>query len=287
MHAADALAPSDGAAAGPPVVVDSHVHLLPGRLGEKVRAIFEDLGGYDLAYPADHAAVCEQLASEGVGTIWTLPYAHRPDVATSLNDAAIATARRGLAVQVVAGATLHPHDADPVSILRRAVEDGGARVLKLHCSVGGFGPLDPGLEPVWDYVEAVRLPVVVHAGRAVDGVSGHDDLAPLDELARRHPEARVIIAHCGHDHEADALRIVADHPNVHADLTPVVNRLVQVPPAEAVRWSDRLLFGTDAPNTELGAASCRTHVESFGLEPDALAAVLGGNARRLVAEVRS
>jgi predicted TIM-barrel fold metal-dependent hydrolase len=277
MHAPDAA----------PDVVDSHVHLLPGRLGEKVRGIFEDLGGYDLAYPADHAAVCERLASEGVRTIWTLPYAHRPDVAVSLNEAAVATARSGLAVQVVAGATVHPQDTDPVSILRRAVEDSGARVLKLHCSVGDFGPLDVGLEAVWDYVEAVRLPVVVHAGRAVDGVSGHDDLAPLDELARRHPEARVIIAHCGHDHEADALRIVAAHPNVHADLTPVVNRLVQVPPAEARTWSRRLLFGTDAPNTELGAAACRAHVESLGLEPDALAAVLGGNARRLVSEVRS
>ena len=268
-------------------IVDSHVHLLPGRLGAKVRSLFTDIGGYDLAYQAEHAAVCEQLSAEGVSQIWTLPYSHKPGVAGGLNDAAVATAAEDLAVDVVAGATVHPLDEDPVAVVRRAVEDGGARVLKLHCSVGDFGPLDPGLAPVWDYVEEIRLPVVVHAGRAPTGVSVADDLAPLDELARRHPEARVIIAHCGHDQEERALRILDAHPHVHADLTPVVNRLVQISPEDAARHADRLLFGTDAPNTELTATACRTHVEGFGLTPTAQDAVLGGNARRLVADVRT
>lgn len=38
-------------------IVDSHVHLLPGRIGEKVRAIFEageTSGRFVLAYPSDH-----------------------------------------------------------------------------------------------------------------------------------------------------------------------------------------------------------------------------------------
>jgi len=159
-------------------VVDSHVHLLPGRLGAKVRTIFTDVGGYDLAYPADHAAVCEQLAAEGVAVVWTLPYAHRPGVADSLNRASAATAAADLAVQVVAGATVHPGDDDPVMVVRRAVEDDGARVLKLHCSVGRFDPLDPALAPVWDYVEETRLPVVVHAGRSLSWHSSQKYVGP-------------------------------------------------------------------------------------------------------------
>ena len=266
-------------------IVDSHVHLLPGRLGEKVRAIFTDVGGYRLAYPADHGAVCEQLASEGVEQIWTLPYAHKPGVATGLNRAAAATAASGLAVDVIAGAAVHPGDDDPVGVVRRAVEDDGARVLKLHCSVGSFDPTDPALESVWEYVERIRLPVVLHAGTAVHGLTSLEDLGPVEEVARRHPEARVVIAHCGHDQEDVALGILAAHPHVHADLTPVVHRPVQISSEDAATFADRLLFGTDAPNTELSASTCRRHVEGYGLAPDALAAVLGGNARRLVADV--
>ena len=270
-----------------PRVIDAHVHLLPGRLGQKVRSIFEDLGGYALAYPADHAAICEQLAHEGVDALWTLHYAHRPGVARSLNDAAQATATSHLAVQVVAGATVHPDDTDAVGVVRAAVEDGGARVLKLHCSVGGFEPTAPGLEAVWAYVAEVHVPVVVHAGHAVNGVSERDELTAIDEVARRHPEARVIIAHCGHHAEEHALDLVDRHPHVYADLTPVVDRLVQVPaPRAQVLWH-KLLYGTDAPNTTLDGPTCQAHGRSFGLSDDALDAVLGGNAARLVAEVRS
>lgn len=268
-----------------PGIVDSHVHLLPGRLGDKVRSLFTDVGGYRLAYPADHRAVCEQLASEGVEQIWTLPYAHRPGVAEGLNHAATSTATSGLAVDVVAGASIHPGDDDPAGIVRRAVEDGGARVLKLHCSVGDFRPTDTELEPVWDYAESIQLPVVIHAGMAVHGVTALEDLGPVDEVARRHPEARVIIAHCGHDQEDVALGILAARPNVHADLTPVVDRTVQISADDAATFADRLLFGSDAPNTELSVVRCRRHVESLGLTDDALAAVLGGNARRLIADV--
>ena len=37
-----------------PGIVDSHVHLLPGRLAQKVRAFFEMGGPVDFAYPLDH-----------------------------------------------------------------------------------------------------------------------------------------------------------------------------------------------------------------------------------------
>ena len=74
-------------------VVDSHVHLLPGRLGEKVRAFF-DAGvssTFTLAYPNNHPVVIDTLAREGVDAIWTLPYAHKPGVAEGLNSASAET----------------------------------------------------------------------------------------------------------------------------------------------------------------------------------------------------
>ena len=48
--------------------VDAHVHLLPGRLAEKVRGFFEAGGLVDLVYPLDHGEVCERLAADGIST---------------------------------------------------------------------------------------------------------------------------------------------------------------------------------------------------------------------------
>jgi len=270
----------------PPAVVDSHVHLLPMRLATKVRSFFEMGGPVDFAYPLDHHEVGERLAREGIRTVWTLPYAHKAGVAAWLNEQAAATASAVTAVEVVPGATTHPGDDDPVGILRRAVEDGGARVLKLHCSVGDFDATDARLAAVWEHVEAIALPVVVHVGHSVMGTTDAHELAPVAEVARRHPGAPIIVAHCGHHAVAETLDLVRAHPNVHADLTPVMWDLVAISSDAAAELSHKLLFGTDTPNTPLSASTCLAHLDGMGLPAASRDAIAGGNARRLVAAVR-
>jgi predicted TIM-barrel fold metal-dependent hydrolase len=270
-------------------VVDAHVHLLPGRLGEKVRAFF--LQGFrpeELAYPTDHDVILERLAAEGVDEAWHLPYVHKPGLAAGVNEASAATASAAAdgPVRVVAGASVHPADDDPVGLVRTAVEDLGCRVLKLHCSVGDHEADDERLTPVWDYASAIRLPVVVHVGHAVSGRTEGDELAPVGRAATRHPEARIIIAHCAMPSTAAAVALMDAHPHVHGDLTPVVRDPVVLAADVAERLAGRLLLGSDAPNTPISSGRTRAAVEALGLSPAAETAILGGTARRLQAEIR-
>jgi hypothetical protein len=215
-----------------PGVVDSHVHLLPPGLGRAIRAFF-DADHYDTAtftYPLDHDETCRRLASEGIGTVWSLPYARRAGTADGLNEAMAATVvdQTGGPVEVIGGATVHPGDDDPAGVVRTAVEDLGLRVLKLHCSVGDFTADDPRLDPVWAYVSDIALPVVIHAGHPSTGHTLGADVTPLGTVAGRWPEVRLIVAHCGHPAGAAVLDLLAAHPQLHADLTPVVHELVDV-----------------------------------------------------------
>lgn len=271
-----------------PGVVDSHVHLLPERLGAAIRRFFaaEGLPEGTFVYPLDHEAVLTDLAAAGVDEVWTLPYARRPGAAAALNVAVADITGEVAGVAVRAGATVHPGDDNPVGIVREAVEVLGARVLKLHCSVGDYTPDDRRLDGVWAYVSQVRLPVVVHAGHAASGHTATDELEPVGEVARRWPEARLIIAHCGHRAAARALELLAEHPCLHADLTPVVTDLVDLPAAAAGAVVDRLLFGSDAPNTGFTVRELLAAATANFPHPGHLDAVLGGNARRLQAEVR-
>jgi predicted TIM-barrel fold metal-dependent hydrolase len=269
-------------------VVDAHVHLLPGRLGEKVRAFF--LQGYrpeELAYPTDHAVILDRLAAEGVDEVWHLPYVHKPGLAAGINEASTTTAAGALGgpVRVVAGATVHPADGDPVALVRTAVEDGGARVLKLHCSVGDHDADDPRLDPVWRYASALRLPVVVHVGHAVSGRTDGHELDPVARVATRHPEAVVILAHCALPATGAAVALMDAHPHVHADLTPVGRDTVALPADVAERLAERLLLGSDAPNTPISCGQTRAAVHALGLSPSAEAAITGGTARRLQAAI--
>ncbi len=269
-------------------MIDTHVHLLPDRLAAKVRAFLAGGGVDDFAYPVDHGAVEEMLLVEGITGVWNLPYVHKPGMAEALNAASAsiaAAAALDTGLQVVAGCSVHPRDDDPVAVVRTAVEDHGCGVLKLHCSVGDHEPTDPGLDAVWDYVEAVRLPVVVHAGHGVNGMTEADELTRVDEVARRHPEARIVIAHCGHRAVATALDLVERHRFVHADLTPVLREPVDLPPSRAPLVAHKLLLGSDTPNTSLRATAVVEQVRSWALDPAAEAAVLGGTAARLQSEI--
>lgn len=272
-------------------VVDAHVHLLPPRLQGAIRGFF-DRSGFDsarFAYPADVGEVCDRLAAEGVGEVWSLPYARRPGTAADLNKsmASLVAGRRDGPVRVIGGCTVHPGDDQPLTVLRSAVEDMGLRVLKLHCSVGDFTPDDPRLDPVWEYAAGTALPVVLHAGHAVDGHTDQAELDPVAGVARRHPGARMIIAHCGHPASAAALQLVARHENVYADLTPVIHHPVRPAAGQLTALAGKLLFGSDAPNTGLTVTRLLDGLAAPDLPAGAWAALTGGTARRLISDVRA
>ena len=271
-------------------VVDAHVHLLPPRLQAAIRVFF-DQRGFDsrgFAYPADPGEVCERLATEGITEAWTLPYARRPGSAAELNKsvASLVAGQRGGPLRLTGGCTVHPGDDQPLTVLRSAVEDMGLRVLKLHCSVGDFQPDDRRLDPVWAYVSTVALPVVLHAGHAPRGVTDAAELAPVEEVARRHPAARVIIAHCAHPATAAALRLVAEYPGVHADLTPVIDERAQIPAGQLAALAGKVLYGSDAPNTALLVTRLLDGLAADGIPAPARELITGGNARRLQADIR-
>jgi predicted TIM-barrel fold metal-dependent hydrolase len=267
------------------VIVDAHTHLLPGRLAEKVRAFFDAHMTGELVYPLDHRRVLDLLAADGVHSVWNLPYAHKAGIASGLNASTADTTQRlaDHAVAVITGCTTHPDEARPTDVVAEAVERHGARVVKLHCSVGAFRADDRRLDGVWAYAAEQRLPVVVHAGHAVSGHTGADDLSPISVVADRHPSTTIVIAHTGHHAHEQALALLDVHANLYADLTPVVTELVPIAAAAARRFADRLLFGSDAPNTGCITSQLVAHVDALGLTQDQRAQILGGNAERLIA----
>jgi predicted TIM-barrel fold metal-dependent hydrolase len=272
------------------VTVDAHVHLLPIRLGQAIRTFFAEHGvGWETwRYPIDPGEALRLVAAEGITSVWSLPYARRPGTAPALNQSSAETAagQAGGPVEVVGGATVHPGDTDPAGIVRLGVEEYGLRVLKLHCSVGDYEPDDPRLDPVWSYVSDVRLPVVIHAGHDVTGETSASEVDAVGVVAERWPEARVIIAHFGHHAGDSTLDLLESHPNVHADLTPVIRDPVPLPTARLAAVADRVLFGSDCPNTALTVTELLARVDHLGLDTTAVAGIRGDNARRLQAEIK-
>lgn len=234
-------------------VVDCHVHLLPGRLGEKVREFFEAHLAGSLAYPNDHGAVLDALAAAGVSLAWHLPYAHKAGIAEGLNvaSAELVARWRSHPVSLVVGIAVHPGDESPSRLVGSALDVHGLRVVKLHCSVGGFDVDDPRLDQMWQLVASRSVPVVVHAGHDMSGETRAGELDGIDRLADRFPAVPIVIAHAAHPDTSAAVALVERHDNVYVDLTPRVADLVDVSDDVLERLHERVLFGSDLPNTQV------------------------------------
>jgi predicted TIM-barrel fold metal-dependent hydrolase len=262
-----------------PSWVDAHTHLLPERLAGAIRRFFLEKLQMTFDYPVDAFAARDMLRKAGVTRCWSLPYAHKPGMASGLNRwMAEAFAKDDL---VQPGATVHPGD-DVEAVVREATEMLGLRLFKIHCSVGNFAPDDPRLDALYSVSAERGMPITVHVGMAIDGNTRSADLAPLGRALERHPNANIVLAHLGAPSVQESLALMRKYPSLRADVTPVLRGPVTLATGDVTGLTGRLLFGSDVPNTLVPLEATRASLVALGLGAEELAAVLGGNARRIL-----
>lgn len=214
-----------------------HVHFLPPNVQAKVYAQFDEAGPkigreWPIRYRGSHEERVEQLRSFGVRRFSALPYAHRPGIATYLNDWA-----RDFAADLpdcLWSATFYPEEgvADYVGNL---IEDG-VEIFKLHAQVGEFRLDDPLLDEAFGLVEDAGTPTVIHVG---SGPVGNEFTGPehLERLLARHPRLRVVVAHMGAPEYAEFLALAEAYEHTRLDTTMVFTTFFD----EAAPYPDELL----------------------------------------------
>ena len=217
---------------GLPGLFDVHVHFLPPRLQAKVYAQFDEAGPkigreWPIRYRGSHEERVEQLRSFGVRRFSALPYAHRPGVATWLNEWARDFARE--IPECLWSATFYP-EPEAATYVPELI-DAGVEVFKLHTQVGEFRLDDPLLDEAFGAIEDAGVPVVTHIG---SGPVGNEFTGPehLERLLARHPRLPVVIAHMGAPEYAEFLALAESHEHTRLDTTMVFTELLR--PGRAV-----------------------------------------------------
>jgi predicted TIM-barrel fold metal-dependent hydrolase len=106
---------------------------------------------------------------------------------------------------------------------------------------------DPGLDPILERAVALDVPVLQHAWDKVTGnLPGESTPADVADLARRHPRARIIMAHLN-GAGLRGIEAVADCPNILVDTSGGDPQSGIVELAVAALGPTRVVFGSDAP----------------------------------------
>jgi uncharacterized protein len=261
-------------------VIDIHVHLAPQRLADAVHSALESLYGWRLPWPCDPDLVVHDLRAAGTDVMVAQPYAHTAGMAASLNDFSAQFARRH--PDVLTMATVHPDDADPVGLLRLAL-DAGAVGLKVHCPVQRTSPSDPRMDAVYTACEDWGTPVLMHAGHGPDAVTAFTGAADFGVLLRRHPRLRVCVAHLGMPEAAAFFALADAYGGVFLDLAGVPgSRIDALPLDDMSRLSDRILWGSDYPNTMAAPRAAYERMLGLGVSGALLESIMWRNAPRFL-----
>lgn len=129
----------------------------------------------------------------------------------------------------------------------------GLRGVKLYPVLAHFDPRDTAHDPFFRAATEAGLIVLWHMG-ATPSPEGRLELSnPLlvDDVARRHPDLRQIIAHLGHPWQRETMVVLRKNRNVFGDVSaswarPLDGYLALV---RAQEWNvvPKLLFGSDYP----------------------------------------
>jgi uncharacterized protein len=116
----------------------------------------------------------------------------------------------------------------------------GARGIKLHPRAQDFVFDGKDMDGVFALAESSRVPILIHAGRGLPPLA-----EGLVELALRHPEAVLILAHGAICDQGILTSRLADHPGVLYDIScffplDVVELFARVP-------AERIVFASDPP----------------------------------------
>ncbi|MDR1464051.1 MAG: amidohydrolase family protein [Oscillospiraceae bacterium] len=268
------------------MVVDFHVHCFAEKIASRaLRQLAEVSGAREPRYDGTPAGLLDAMARCGVDRSVVLNIATNPRQQRAVNDFAVSL--NGLsspdgARRLLAFGSVHPAAPDALEELRR-IRERGLRGVKFHPDYQDFFVDEPRMRPLYQEIARLGLITVFHAGVDI-GLPGEVHCRPR-ALAAALPwfeGAPVVAAHFGGYlcwEEAERFLCGAD---VYLDSSYSASRL---PPSWARRLLDRhdparVLLGSDLP-----WADPRDEIyflSSLGASPTETAALLGGNAARLL-----
>ncbi len=233
------------------MIVDVHSHnLLPEHWGDEHKKNWEPAYGqpYPTVTPALYDEVM-QAAGVDVAIVFGLA-ATRAGVHTP--NSYVAEFQKQLVTPTIAFTALDPLDGDWRDQLDEAHELG-FKGVKLYPVLSLFDPMSDDFDDFYRIVTERGMVLLWHMG-ATPSPQGRLSLSqPLvvEEVARRHPDMKQIMAHMGHPWQRDANVVLRKHANVYADVSaswarPMDGYLALVN-AQEWRVTDKLLFGSDYP----------------------------------------
>jgi predicted TIM-barrel fold metal-dependent hydrolase len=176
--------------------------------------------------------------------------------------------------------------------IEHAIKTLGLLGVKYQPPVQGFSPNDRQFYPIWDLLQSLGAPVLIHCGTTAIGAGepgglgfklGHARPIPnIDDVAADFPKLNIVAAHPGWPWTEELIAVAIHKKNVSIDISGWGPKYVPAPLKYDMqrRLQDKVLFGSDYPGWSPGQCCDEWEMEKF--RPGVIEKLFTENAIRIL-----
>lgn len=166
--------------------------------------------------------------------------------------------------------------------IRRCVQELGFKAIRVLPWLWELPPTDRRFYPVYTACVELGVPFctqIGHTGPLMSSEVGRPIY--LDQVALDFPELTIVGGHIGYPWTEEAIAVATKHENVYIDTSAYTVKRYPAALVEFMRGHGRhkVLFGTNYPM--IMPAKALDGIDTLGLDDEAKALFLGGNAQRV------
>jgi hypothetical protein len=176
--------------------------------------------------------------------------------------------------------------------IEHAIKTLGLIGVKYQPPVQGFSPNDRQFYPIWDLLQSLGAPALIHCGTTAIGagepgglgfkLSHARPIPNLDDVAADFPRLTIIAAHPGWPWTEELIAVAIHKANVAIDISGWGPKYIPAPLRHDMerRLQDKVLFGSDYPGWNAG--QCCDEWEMQGFRPGVIDKLFHLNATRIL-----
>lgn len=261
------------------MTIDFHVHAFNPKIAEKaVSKLAETAKIKPYTYGLIDETI-DRFDRWGVDKGVLLPIATKPSQHKIIND----WAAQQDGDRIISFGSVHPEGEDALDELEK-IKDRGLHGVKLHPDYQGFMIDEKKLEPVYEEIERLGLPVVFHAG--FDCISPDLIHCPPERsvnVCKRHKHMKMVLAHLGGNQQWQQVYDILAGLDGELYFDTAFSMECDSRLMEKIinkHGAERILFASDCPWES--SAKLKEKILSLNISDDKKEKILGGNALRLL-----
>lgn len=262
-------------------IIDVHAHIFPDDLALKAVPFMAEEAGIKEALDGRCQSLIGSMDESGIAESWLQPVATKPSQIPTINVFTESVRSERL---VTFGA-VHPGYEDLPGLIED-LASRGFHGVKVHPEYHKTSPRDERYYPMYEALQDCGMIVLFHAGYDIGIPTINSFPADFALLRDRFPQLRMILAHMGGFRQWKDVSADLAGTDVFLDTSYSLGHMPDEEFVELVHkhGAERILFGTDSPWADQRQEL--DHMKSLPLSPSELEMILGGNAERLLNEVR-